>query len=108
MAHVGEEQHLLARAPGDGEVPVGERPGREGTADLDAVATVDQRRTLARTQAETPAALVVARAIGNPLGPVGAHVQAGRELLERQGRVYRLRVADDVQIVRLEVDDAPA
>src|ERR1700719_1666694 len=31
-------------------------------------------------------------------------MQPGRQLLERQGRLYRLGVADEVQVVRLEID----
>ncbi len=101
-----EEQHLLPRPARNRQFAVGERTRGKRGLDLNAVAARSQARAFARRHAETPAALVVAGAVGHPVGLSGQNVQALRQLIQRHDRLHRLGVPDQVQVVPLEIHDA--
>ena len=108
MADVGGQEHLARRGAGNDELAVGEGAVLELAVDHDPVQAVLQALPLRVREAEAPALLVVGGDVGDRVGLALERVEVLLQLGERQGGVDGDRVADDVQVVLLEVDDPVA
>ena len=69
------------------------------------VLVVGQCLPLVFTETEAPRGVVVRRAVGHSVGPVGKAVEVAVQFLARHGGVHGHAVADHVKVAALEVDD---
>ena len=106
VAHVGGDDHLLVRLPGDKQLAVEKFPRLQRGVDDDVVLALGEAVELSRGEAEAPVAAVVRRPVRNPVGVVGQGVQVRAELVERHPRPRRGAVAHQMQVVIREVHDA--
>ena len=108
MADVGRDQHLPLPLPLDQKLRIGQMARLEGRVDHHLVLARLQLEQLPMGQAEAPGALVVGGPVRHHVRLLGKCVQALAQRIEREGRVHRLAVGDDVQRGVSEVDDARA
>lgn len=80
----------------------------QGGVDLDAIAAWRKRFPLGMRQAEPPAPRVIGGDVWNGVGLVRQRIEMLLQLGELDDLVHRLRVADNVQVVPLKIDDAPS
>src|ERR1700730_13675439 len=106
MTDIGREQYLAAAAACYDEVGIGQRARSQGGVDLDVIAAGRERFPLGMRQAEPPAPCVIGGDIGNGVGLVWQRIEMLLQLGELDDLVHRLRIADNVQVVALKIDDA--
>ena len=107
VADVRRNEDFVVRRPGEDDLAVGQRPWAERALDADVVLAVLQGVEAPLRHAEAPRPLVVRRPIRHDVGSIAERVQVRTQLGERHPRADWHAVADDVQVRRAEVHDAP-
>src|SRR6202162_2771482 len=100
-----EEQHFLLASSWQDAFRICQRAGGKRAVDHGLILAWAQTLECALAQAETPLTPIVAGAVGYPVLVRRDGKQSLLQLLQRQGDAHRLRIIEDMQIVRAKVDD---
>ena len=108
MTEVRGEQDLVIRLSWDDEFAIGQTAVLQCTVYHHVVFLVRQRLLLVLSHAESPALLIIRGDVGNPVWLVWHGIDMLQQLLTTHHLIDGQRVANDVQVGILEVDDLVA
>ncbi|KPV52094.1 hypothetical protein SE17_17495 [Kouleothrix aurantiaca] len=101
-------QDLVGAGAGQHKLAIAQVAGRERRVDAHLVGAVGQRVEIPLAQAEAPLALIIAGAVGHPIGMLGRCEQVRAQLAQRQRALHRLAVVQHMQVRLAEIDHALA
>src|SRR5690606_13871013 len=105
MAYVREHQYFIAAGPRQEPLPVRQRSHGKATTDFRSIHPIDPTFKVRCPETESPITLVIAGAIRNPIRILGRYMQMRTQLPQLQRLRNWFRIADQMKIVCLEVDD---